>query len=322
MNVKARRILMVLAVCLLGSLAAWRMLVQDRPLQAQQLQQQAARAEPPGNDGGTDRKADREAIRRALAAFLQALQSGDAKAVASHWTADGEYIDDDGTTIRGRAALEKAYAQLFARGPKPQAEAEDQSLRFVSRDTAVQEGFFKVRRGKGEEKKSTRFSILYVREDGKWLMAGLREWPGQGTSLRDLEWLIGTWASGGDGAQVHAVYEWDLNKSFIKGQFTIKDKGQTVSGIQIIGTDPATGQLRSWTFESEGDFAQAVWERDGDTWVIEAEGIEGDGSTMSATNLVKRLNDDTFTWQSTARTLDDAELPDLPPIKVTRVKGK
>jgi hypothetical protein len=45
-----------------------------------------------------------------------------------------------------------------------------------------------------------------------------------------------------------------------------------------------------------------------------------DGGALSETNILRRVNADTFTWQSIDRTLDDAELADLAPVKVTRVK--
>src|SRR5690349_5399586 len=47
-----------------------------------------------------DRPADREAVRKALDAFCAAFQKGDAKAVADLWTPTGEYVSDEGTTIR------------------------------------------------------------------------------------------------------------------------------------------------------------------------------------------------------------------------------
>ncbi len=103
--------------------------------------------------------------------------------MASHWTPEGEFISDDGTSLRGRPAIEKAYAEFFKKSPKPQAEVEVQSLRFLSKDTAVEEGYFKVHRGKSEEKATSRTSVLYVREDGKWLMAVVREWPGEGREV-------------------------------------------------------------------------------------------------------------------------------------------
>ena len=64
-----------------------------------------------------DRPADREAVRKALDGFVAAFQKGDAKAVAAGWTAEGEYISDDGTVFRGRPALEKAYAEFFTTNP-------------------------------------------------------------------------------------------------------------------------------------------------------------------------------------------------------------
>src|SRR5262245_50414116 len=61
---------------------------------------------PPKTAGAKDSKhaADEAAIRKETADFIKAVEKGDAKAVAAAWTEDGEYIGEDGTTIRGRAA--------------------------------------------------------------------------------------------------------------------------------------------------------------------------------------------------------------------------
>lgn len=290
-----------------------------RPQPPAATQPPAARA---GAKAGEDkaREADRAAIREAGEAFAKAFEGGDARAVAARWTAEGEYIADDGTTIRGRAALENAYAGFFAKNPKLKVEVQRDSLRFPSRDTAIAEGYFKVRKDRAEVPVSARFSALYVREDGKWLMAVLREWPDEGASLRDLDWLIGEWEVKRDGLEVHTAYEWDENKVFLRARFTIKQEGRTVTATQIIGKDPSTGQLRSWTFESTGGFGEAVWTRDGRKWTLEANGVQADGSALHATNILTRLDEDSFTWQATNRTEDNVELPNQPPVKVTRVK--
>jgi CheY-like chemotaxis protein len=47
-----------------------------------------------------------------------------------------------------------------------------------------------------------------------------------------------------------------------------------------------------------------------------------DGRTIKQTNVLRRINDDTVTWQSVDRVLGDDEIPDLAPVKVTRVKPK
>src|SRR6516225_2283570 len=67
------------------------------------------------NPKDTKRADDDAAIRKAAADFIKLVDKGDAKAVAAAWTEDGEYITDDGTTIRGRADIESAYAKAFAK---------------------------------------------------------------------------------------------------------------------------------------------------------------------------------------------------------------
>jgi hypothetical protein len=36
--------------------------------------------------------------------------------------------------------------------------------------------------------------------------------------------------------------------------------------------------------------------------------------------VLRRINDDTVTWQSVDRFFGDEEIPDLAPVKVTRIK--
>jgi len=282
---------------------------------------QEQQASAPKQAEGDPQAADRAAIRKLMQGFLQAYEKGDARALAAHWTPQGEYISDDGTIIRGRAALEKAYTAAFTRNKSNKLDIDHGSLRFPSKDTAIEEGHFTVRRGK-EGPTTSRYSLLLVREDGKWQLAVVREWPGEGIALRDLGWLIGTWVAKREGAEVHTTYEWWGNKSFIRCTFTIKEKDQTHKGFQMIGEDPSTGQLRSWTFDEEGGFGAAEWTREGNMWMLDSAGVLPEGSTLTATNILTRLDDNSFTWQSVKRTQDGLEMPDISPIRVTRVKSK
>jgi uncharacterized protein (TIGR02246 family) len=266
------------------------------------------------------RAADDAAIRKASADFVKAVEAGDAKAVGGSWTEEGEYIGDDGTTIRGRAAIEAAYAKAFAKHKNLKVEMTVESIRFPSKDTAIEEGYAKSYHRKSEQPTTSRYSVLHVREGGRWLMALLREWPDEGVSLRDLDWLIGTWQAKTPDAEVRTIYEWDANKNSIRCRITIKGKDHNLSAIQIILKDPRNGELRSWMFDDDGGFGDGAWARDGKRWVITATGIQADGGELTATNILTPVDHDTFTWQSTERTLDGEELPNIPPVKVTRVK--
>ena len=291
-----------------------------------------ARSAPPAREGEPvaettgaapdDRPTDKESVQKALDGFVAAFRSGDAKAVAGSWTTEGEYTDDEGTTYRGRAALEKAYTEFFAKNKGHSLEIEVESVRFPSKETAVVEGHFKLRKSKGAELIVSKCSLLYAREDGAWRIAIAREWASDGLTLRDLEWLIGTWEAKRTGVTVSTKYEWTANKAFIRCTFSVVQDGATHTGTQMIVRDPANGELQQWTFEDSGGIGSADITRDGKKWVITARGTAPDGRTLTATNIMTPIDADTFMFHSVERTVNGEEQPDLPPIKVTRVKTK
>jgi uncharacterized protein (TIGR02246 family) len=289
---------------------------QDKSEAARKADRDKAPAEP----GEKKRPDDDAAIRKATADFVKLVEKGDPKGVAAAWTEDGEYISGDGTTIRGRADLEAAYAKSFAKNKNLKVDMTVESIRFPSKDTAIEEGYAKSYNRNADSPTTSRYSVLHVREGGKWLMAVLREWPDEAVALRDLDWIIGTWQGKVEDADVRTTYEWDAKKSAIHCRITIKGKGRDVSATQFLLKDPRTGALRSWIFVDDGAFGEGSWTRDAKRWVIEATGIEADGGELTATNILTPVDKDTFIWQSTERTLDDEELPNIPPVKITRVK--
>ena len=282
----------------------------------------AAPAAPAAGAVPEVRQPDKADVQKAIESFAASFQKGDGKSVAGHWTPEGEYTSDDGATFSGRAALEKAYTEFFSKNPDNALEVEVNSIRFPSKDTAVVEGHFKLHKGKKKELIVSRCSFLYAREDGKWLIAMAREWPGDGLSVRDLEWLIGTWEVKRNGAVVTTKYEWTANKSFIRCTFGVTKDGKAHTGTQMIGKDPALGALRVWTFEDDGGIGDTDITRDGKKWVFAARGVTADGRMLTANNFLTPVDADSFLWQSVERVLDGEDLPDLPPVKVTRVKGK
>jgi uncharacterized protein (TIGR02246 family) len=302
--------------------AIWFFLGLNRPGSAGPMPGGTRQEHKAGSKAAEERPADRAEIQSALESFAAAFGKGDAKVVAALWTAQGEYISDEGTSIRGHAALEKDYAAFFAKNPDNALAVEVDSIRFPSRDNAVVEGHFKLRMGKKKELVVSRCSFLYAREDGKWLIAIAREWPGDGLEIRDLEWLIGSWEAKRNGTSVITTYEWTANKSFIRCRFTITQDGKTTSGFQMIGKMQSTGELHTWTFEDDGGIGDSDISRDGKKWIFAARGSTADGRVITATNIMTPIDDDSFTWQSVERSVEGEAIADQPPIKVTRVKGK
>src|SRR5436309_9338089 len=99
----------------------------------------------PGQAQGPKRRAKEEAaIEKNANAYVEAFHKGDAKAVAAFWAPDGDYTDQTGHHLKGRQAIEKAFAGLFAETKGLKVRIESASLRFVTPDVAVEDGTTEV----------------------------------------------------------------------------------------------------------------------------------------------------------------------------------
>jgi uncharacterized protein (TIGR02246 family) len=273
---------------------------------------------------GSSRQQEEQAIRAASQAMAKAFTSGDPKAIAAMFTADAEYVDEDSEPIHGRDALAKAYEGFFAARKQVNAETKTDKVRFLGTDTAIEEGTFTVT-AQGSRPNSSRYSALYAREGGRWRIALLKEWSDEETNaarLDDLAWLIGAWETDGGEVSARTTYSWSANKAFIRADYVItmkKDGGQTLSGTQVIGLDPAVGQIRAWLFASDGGIGESTWIWDDDRWLIESSGTLADGSSTSAVNILTRSGNDAFVWRSGQRTQNGEPEPDIAPVTVKRV---
>lgn len=274
-----------------------------------------------GRDRGKARDADLEAIRKTARGFADAFERGDPAAAAGYLSAGAELVPNDAPPLRGREAIQRAFAEYFANKPPRKVKGEVESTRFISRDVAIEEGKLSVATGT-EAPDVNRTSILYVREDGKWLIGAIREWPSEMVELEDLEWLIGNWHANRTDADVSTTYEWFGDKAFIRGMITVRQKDVTLTAMQLIGVDPETGELKVWIFESDGGVAEGSCTRDGNAWTFTTSGKTADGGALAATNILVHVNHDTMTWQPVNLVVNDEQVTGLPPVKVTRVKSK
>src|SRR5262245_52046823 len=100
---------------------------------------------------GPKREADKLAIDKLTKATIDAFNNRDAAAIAANWTAEGEFIRNDGEPIRGRAEIQKGYAEFFKtlKG-KPTLDVQTDALRFTSADSAISEVTLRLKNEEGE----------------------------------------------------------------------------------------------------------------------------------------------------------------------------
>jgi uncharacterized protein (TIGR02246 family) len=266
------------------------------------------------------------AIRFSVREFTEAFNRGDAKAIGALLTDDCDYGDGVGNIYHGRDEIEKEYADFFAANPGAKIKIDISSIRLPGPGTAIEDGTSTVTLANGPASE-VQYRVLHVRQNGQWLMTSIREsvdeTPSHYANLRDLEWLIGNWVARGSDRQVYTSFQWMDNKNFLQRTYTVKMKeGVVLSGLQIIGWDPAARCVMSWTFDSTGGYGHGVWRPVEKGWSITSTGIMADGTAVSSTENTTKIDDDHFTWQSVNRTAQGTSLPDTEEIVVERVKGK
>lgn len=268
---------------------------------------------------------DLTAIRQSSRDFVAAFDIGDAKAVAALWTEAGDYTDESGKTFSGRAAIEKEYATFFTANPGVKLKLTIDSVKLVSGDTAIEDGRAALDPSPAGPPATSKYLAIHVRTGGKWLMSTVRdtrlETPSGYRHVEDLEWLIGKWAAEEHGAKNESACRWVANKSFVERKFqTTRPDGTTTSGVQLIGWNADAGQIQSWTFSSDGGHAVGVWSPRAGGWSAETRGVTGDGVPTTAVNLLTKLDDGAYSWQSVQRTAGGQPLADTEEVVLKRQK--
>jgi uncharacterized protein (TIGR02246 family) len=276
---------------------------------------------------------DEQALRATADAFVKAYNSGDAQALGALWTADADYTDENGQTFHGRAAIEKEYAELFKEHPGMTIKVEIQSLRVLNATTALEDGRAAIV-AEGHTISQARYTAVHVKENGKWLLSAVRDMPDMGSAdgnFLALDFFVGDWVAHGETVSVKTSCKWAVGKKFLLRTFVVtsrieeaaeKKEASEKSGLQIIGFDPATRQIRSWTFDSSGGHGQGLWTAVDGGWAIESQGVLADGTPTASTDLVERVNDNIVGWQSVNRTAGGHQLPDTEQVVLERLEPR
>lgn len=269
---------------------------------------------------------DREAIRLVEDAFAKAYESGDAKAVAAFFTEDAEYVDETGAVFEGREAIESCLTAFFEENLGCKLKISPDSIRTISPGVVVQDGSTLATRSDGTAPVESRYTTIYVKQNGKWLVASVRDSVPRGlrehaTQLQQLSWLSGDWVDEGDDCIISFSCKPVDNGNFLLRTFSVVVAGQeAMNGTQRIGWDPLTGKLRAWIFDSEGAYAEGLWHQDPENnrWILKTTGVTADGETASSTSLYTFVNEHTMTWQSVDHEIAGIQQPDSEVITIVR----
>ena len=275
---------------------------------------------------GKESKEDAD-ILAAVEKLAKAFNDKDAKAFAAAWSEKAEYVDeDDGERLEGRKAIEADFAKMFAKAEQLRLEIDVDKVRRLGTDVASVDGEARVLQPKATVSRS-KFLALLVKNNGSWMIDSVREskLPAEDSNaefLDELAWLNGQWRHQDGDTEITLDCSEVANGNFRTHRFQVKTNGRIDhEGTQVIGYDAAKKQLRSWVFSSDGSFGEGTIDSKGDRWTIRAGGVQPDGEKSTATQILTRKGDDSFTWQVIDRHVGARSLPNAPEITMTRLAG-
>lgn len=283
-----------------------------------------------------DLASDTKAIQDAGQAYKAALERGDGKALAALWTPDGDIVDAVGNVMKGRdtvSVLEPA-AEGDAKPGQPEIAVRETKLRFIDADVALEDGTVEVVPPGHSAPLHGRFSATWVRHEGTWKLAALREARGDEASgdetLASLDWMVGDWTvvedvtAGKPAAnkpKIEISTRWNPTRTFLLRDMKITPPGAAAdAAIQVtqrIGWDPLSKSIRSWVFSSDGGHGEAAWSRDDGSWVARTTAVLPDGSQTSSLNIYTYDGKDKCVWRSLPTHVGGEHMPQ---VKITLVR--
>ncbi len=267
----------------------------------------------------------KEEIRKLLTEIEEKFNQRDAKGLAACWTPGGDFGTHTGDRFEGRDNIEKAFQESFSAHKKSSLQIHVLSLRIVKEGLAIVDVIPEMKPQTTTLAGEPNLNLVLVKRDGRWLVESAREIrsvPSQVQHLKDLEWMVGDWASDTSpqsGVSLHSTCDWTDQRAFMIRKFTVEGKSGVIhSGTEIIGWDPRASRIRSWIFDSNGGFGENVWVQDGNRWLIKYSGTLLNGNQVSATNIIKIVDPNTLEIQAKDRTADGEQQPDVPAITLKR----
>lgn len=235
------------------------------------------------------------------------------------FTVEAEMLDEiDERSASGPEEIRAIFESSFKQFPDRKISLDVESVREIARNVVIEKG---IARFSGdvpnEEGDAVAYAAVLVKDAEKgWLIASSRELAVESPAddpITALPSLAGDWVMQGEQMQMELSLAFTPSGRALVGSAFVTTPSEGTMETEIrIGYDPSISQVRWWTFDDVGGFAQGTWQpmEDG-AWLVRSSGVTADGETNSATQILKLETEDVIQWNSTLRFLDGKALPDL-----------
>ncbi|WP_047816891.1 nuclear transport factor 2 family protein [Rhodopirellula islandica] len=158
------------------------------------------------------------------------------------------------------------------------------------------------------------FEITLSKRSADWVITTIIERATDEASSVDsanpieaLGWLVGTWNEDSENG-LQSKIDFLPGRRFIRRTFQVGSETEPV-GYEMIGYDPQSNRVKSWTYFADGSFGNGYWAGEEDHWRMEMTQTLADGGQATATCIVRPIDRDTMTVRIISRVLNGEPLP-------------
>ena len=270
----------------------------------------AARAQPPQDAAGKE-------LQATIDKYVAAYNAGSVDQVMSFWAENADFVDIRGRFHEGRDLVSALFRRGFANNPGRKVVLTSAARKFLSPDIAMDDGILELTAADGEKDRG-RYTVVWTRIGGKWLIRSARDIPvedepaadtPQPPPLEELAWMVGKWESKSDKYQIMLDCDWQLDKSFLVQTYHVKSGEDDFRVVTYIAFDPAEVRFRSWFFDSRGGFGGGSWSKRGNVYKAAIVSVLPDGQVGSSVMTWEKIDDNTAAWQAIEREVGGEPLP-------------
>jgi hypothetical protein len=93
-----------------------------------------------------------------------------------------------------------------------------------------------------------------------------------------------------------------------------------LQSTQWIAWDAGAKQIRSWSFQADGGFAESTWTKEGKKWVVKSDSVLADGDKVTSTDFIVSGEKGTLSVSSTDQKVNGQALPDTKELRMKRLR--
>lgn len=259
-------------------------------------------------------------VRERLKQYANAFNDRKLDSLGQFLASDVHYQDEtSGRTAQSANELIDLIRTAVEAEPTLKLSASVEDIKQIAPDQATVRGTTTLTSEDAPDEVSS-FEIALAKASDEWTIQSITERAidsaESASPIESLSWLVGTWKEYAEDG-LNSRIEFLPGNRFLRRTFQMGSNAEPI-GYEMIGYDPRSNLVKSWTYFADGSFGSGHWAGEEDHWRMEMTQTLADGGQATATCIVRPIDQNTMTVRIISRVVNGQPLPNGKAVTLTR----